>query len=44
MSEEMDDIKTALIEAFVAANPGSNQDDYEVVISSINDELTDAEG
>ena len=44
LSQDVDDIKSVLAEAYTAANPGTKQDDYEVVISSINDELTDNKG
>ena len=44
VSQDVDDIKSALVEAFVAVNPGSKQNDYDVVLSSINDELNDADG
>ena len=43
LSEDVDDIRSALIEAYVVANPGSDSEDYEVVFTHINDELVDHE-
>ena len=40
-SQDVDDIKRALVDAYVAANPGSGPDDYDLVINRINDELVD---
>ena len=40
-SQDVDDIKTALVDAYVVANPGTGPDDYELVINRINDDLID---